>query len=394
MTCLGTSYRSVVLVVALQTGAGANGGIASLTEIMRSLDRYRPVLITNLDSALTEKWRAEGIEVHVVPEQASRGIRKAPLATAMTYWRYFRAVRRILNSTGARIVHANDPLAFQLALTPVRVARRSVRLALNVRDTLSPDRPVPRKRYRWLFAQADHTFFLSQDMRSRWEQAIDRPIAAASATYSIVDFERFRTTPLPDEAPASVLVSGVICVKKGQLRYLEKVAPRLAQANIVSWLSGDFDDTNSDYAKACAEAARPLGEHVRFLGYRSDIPDLIAGARVVCVASRYEGLMRTMIEAMAMGRPVVSTAVASAREMLAVDGRPAGTVVSLDFGDDMADALIDLCSDLGKNSALGANGALIARELFERRSVVEAYQQVYDDLWGPPPNHKRRSKSS
>ena len=47
------SARPAVLFVALQTGAAANGGIASLGEIMAGLTRYRAVLLTNRESATT-----------------------------------------------------------------------------------------------------------------------------------------------------------------------------------------------------------------------------------------------------------------------------------------------------------------------------------------------------
>lgn len=371
--------KPAILFVALQTGAGANGGIASMGEILLSLDRYRPVLLTNLDSPIVEHWRTAGIEVHVVPEGASRGIRNAPLAVAKTYVRYFFAVRRLIRRTGACIVHANDPLAFQLAVPAVR-SRPGVRLAFSVRDTLDPQRPVPRRRLDWLFGAADHVFFLSHDMRERWIALSPAAALRSSATYSIVDFNRFAMTSLTVGAPRVVLVSGVVSAKKGQLRFLQYVAPALVDAGLDIWLSGDFDPVNSPYAARCLAAAEPLGPHVKFLGYRPDMPDLVRRAHVICITSQYEGLMRTMIEAVSMGRPVVSTDVASAREILEQPDRRAGYVFPLDFDATMAETIIDLCRDEALNARLGSNGAAIARELFRRERVLEAYQDAYDAL--------------
>lgn len=375
------SARPAVLFVALQTGAAANGGIASLGEIMAGLTRYRAVLLTNRESATTRRWAEAGIEVHVVPERASEGLRHSPFATGLSYARYFFAVRRLIDGTGARLVHANDPLAFQLAYVAVR-SRPGARIAFNLRDTLPPERSGYQRLYDWRFAHAGHTFFLSHDMIARWRRIAPAAGRNSSATYSIVDPERFVPQTLSRETPRVVLLSGVISAKKGQLAYLREVAPVLARSGIASWLSGDFAEGEAGYAEQCRRAAEPLGDMIRFLGYRDDMPALLARAHVLCVASRYEGLMRSMIEAMAAGRPVVSTDVASAREMLERAGEAAGSVVPLEPGPAMAGELIRLCRDEDANRAMGANGAKIARRLLARAAVVEAYESRYDVLAG------------
>lgn len=368
-----------ILFVALQTGAASNGGIASIGAIIESLSRFRPVVLTNRESDVTRRWRALGIEVSIIGEAASAGWRRAPLRTAATYVRWFFAIRGLLRRTRARIVHANDPLAFQLAFAAVRSVPRA-QIVLNIRDTIGSGRAAPRKKYERLFRAASHTLFLSRDMRERWGTITPAALENSTATYSMVDFERFAPQPLSAVKPRVVLVSGVVCDKKGQLPFLREVAPRLADAGIASWLSGDFALDSEPYARACAKAAAPLGDMVRFLGYRSDVHDLIARAHVVAVTSRYEGLMRTMIEAMAMGRPVVSTDVASAREMLEMPGRSAGAVFADDRLSDMAETIIGLCRDEDTNRQLGANGHAIARKYFDSARVLQAYESTYDRL--------------
>jgi glycosyltransferase involved in cell wall biosynthesis len=371
----------VVVVVALQTGKAANGGIASIGEIVRGLHGYRPVVITNRESPVVARWRDAGVDIRIVPEDASRGIANAPLATLRTYWRYFRAVRAVLKDTGARIVHANDPLAFQLCLPAARTIP-GVRLALNIRDTIGPDRPPPAARYRRVFGMTDHIFFLSADMLARWSAIVPGIEAKSSVTYSIVDPARFSPAPPPREAPPVVLVSGVVCAKKGQREFLQVVAPVLAGAGIESWLVGDIEPDVDDYAAECRTLAAPMGDAVRFLGHRRDIAALYARATVVCVASRYEGLMRTMIEAMACARPVVSTDVASAREMLLQPGMEAGAVFPVGCSREMAAEIAALCADPARAAVLGANGVAIASRTFRADDVVAAYEQAYGAMTG------------
>lgn len=383
MSASANQTRPTVLFVAIQTGAEANGGITSLGELISRLTEHVPVVLTNRESPVVARWRARGIEVHVVSESASKGVFNAPIASAVTYFRYFRVISRLLANTAARIVHANDPLAFQLAYAAVRT-RSSVRLVLNIRDTIGPDRAPPRKRYRRLFGAADHILFLSRDMIARWAEIVPGIESKSSATFSIVDPGRFTPQPLSSATPKVALVSGLVCTKKGQLEFLRNVAPLLAAKGIETWMVGDFDPTSDGYAAACRAAAAPLGPMARFLGYQSDVEQLYARAHVVCVSSRYEGLMRTMLEAMAAGRPVVSTDVASAREMLLQPGHEAGAVFPIGCGPAMADEIVRLCNDETANKRMGSNGSAIARRTFKADRVVAAYEGVYAALVSGP----------
>jgi glycosyltransferase involved in cell wall biosynthesis len=358
-----------VIFVLPQSGAAADGGIASVGEIMARLERHRAIVVTNRESARTEEWRGRGVETHVIPFANDLA----------SYWRCFFALRRLLARSGAKIVHANKPLALQLALAPARLA--GAKIVLNLRDTPDPERKLSATRFRLLFEAADHVLFLSQDMAERWARIAANAKRAFSVTYSIVDLDRFHPRERPDGPPA-VLLSGIVRKKKGQLDFLRNVAPILAREGIETWIAGDHDPSSDSYMRACAEAAGPLGDAVRFLGYRSDIPELMARSSVVAVASRHEGLVRAMIEAMACARPVVSFDISSAREILEACSGGSGTVV--DTGDyrGMADALIGYCLDPARAAEAGAKGAAAAAELLAPDSVGERYERVYDRLGG------------
>ncbi len=371
--------RPAVLFVALQTGAMANGGIASIGEVIANLRQFRPVVLTNMESPITASWRALGIPVHICPEQASQGIRNAPIASLRTYVRFFVSVRRILVREGVRIVHANDPLAFQLALAAVRSVA-GARIVLNIRDTLDPDRTPPLGKYRVLFAAADRVLMLSRDMVARWHALVPMQPGKALHTYSIVDLDRSTPCASPRSMARCVLVSGIASPKKGQLWFLREVAPTLAAAGIRTILAGDFDPAANPYVAECLRAAESLGDGVELRGYCSDMPDLMRQIACIGIASTHEGLMRTMIEAMAVGRPVVSTDVASAREMLEQPGRPAGRVHSRSDPRAFARSIIELCDNPPLADELGGNGAAIARELFAAERVIAAYEGCYAEL--------------
>jgi glycosyltransferase involved in cell wall biosynthesis len=297
-----------------------------------------------------------------------------------SYARYTAVLRRLIRRSGAKVVHANDPAAFQLSLPAVKLSR-GVKIVLNIRDTLDPGRRPPRSRYRFLFGAADHVFFLSQDMADRWAEVAPNAKSHCSVTYSVVDPKLFVAfPPYKGNEPPVVLLSGLIWAKKGQLDFIRHVSPRLAAAGIATWLSGDFDPERSPYMAACAEAAAPLGPMVEFLGYRRDVPKLMARASVVAVASRHEGLVRAMIEAMSCARPVVSFDISSAREILEQQSGGAGTVVESGNFEAMADAILRYCREPAFAAAAGENGRVTAARLFAPDEVVSRYERVYDML--------------
>ena len=370
-----------VLFVALQTGSQANGGMQSVTELVSRLKSHRPIVLTNLNSDLSQLWRSRGIEVHVAPEEASTGLKHNPMGALATYRRYFGAVTDILASSGARVVHANDPLAFQLSLAAVK-SRPRTRMALNIRGTMDPDRRPPSIKYRMIFAAADHVFYLSADMAEFWRRVAPNATRASSVTYSVVDSARFTASALPERDRPVVLVTGIISPGKCQLEFIQQVVPTLASEGIETWFAGDFAPDANAYASACAAAAEPFGELVRFLGYRSDVPDLIRQASVVAVPSRHEGLMRGMIEAMSCGRPVVSFDVCSAREILEEQAGGAGLVVGLGNYEGMAEAIIRYATDRKAQAESGKAGVACARVLFDADRVTERYERVYQELGG------------
>jgi glycosyltransferase involved in cell wall biosynthesis len=370
--------KRAILFSVVQTGARSNGGLQSITEVMLRLERHRPVVLTNLDGEIADVWRQHGFEVHVEPEHASAGVRRSPASYASTYGRYFRRLRHLIRKSGARVVHANDPLAFQLSVLAAKSA--GAKIALNLRDTLSPDRRPPKWKYRLMFAAADHVFYLSGDMATRWRDVAPNATESCSVTYSAVDPDRFRPTPVNRAIAPVVLVMGVFWPKKGQLEFIRHVVPELARVRIETWFAGDFDPDGDAYSRACQEAAAAYGDLVRFLGYQPDAPALFGQSRAVAVPSAHVGLMRGMIEGMACGRPVVSFDVCSARELLEEQGERAGAVVESGDFRAMTSELVSFCRDAELASATGAAAHAIAAKLFAPAEVAGRYEAVYDKL--------------
>ena len=117
-----------------------------------------------------------------------------------------------------------------------------------------------------------------------------------------------------------------------------------------------------------------LRQHVRFLGERTDVQDLIRLFDVFVLSSVSEGLPLTILEAMASGRAIVATNVGGIPEALA---EQTGVLVPPKNPDALADAVIALLTDEPRRLAMGARAAQRARQQFDIHDMVQAYARTY-----------------
>ncbi|MEW6447515.1 MAG: glycosyltransferase family 4 protein [Bacillota bacterium] len=117
-----------------------------------------------------------------------------------------------------------------------------------------------------------------------------------------------------------------------------------------------------------------LKHHVRFLGFRMDVPRLMAAADVVVLTSRREGLPRVVLEAMAAGKPVVATNVRGNRDLV-TDGRT-GCLVPLGDVAETARTLLQLLKDRGLRARFGEEGKRRVQE-YDLAQVRRAMARIY-----------------
>jgi glycosyltransferase involved in cell wall biosynthesis len=115
---------------------------------------------------------------------------------------------------------------------------------------------------------------------------------------------------------------------------------------------------------------------VQVLGRRADVPDLMNAADAVCLASDAEGVPMALLEAMALGKPVVATRVGGVAE--AVGHEETGLLVPLNDEPAFAAALLKLATDPELRLLLGENGRRRHGEYFGIDRMVEEYAQVFE----------------
>ncbi len=117
---------------------------------------------------------------------------------------------------------------------------------------------------------------------------------------------------------------------------------------------------------------------VEFLGERRDVPDQLVQAGFFVSSSLTEGISLTLLEAMAVGLPVVATAVGGNSEIV-VDG-VTGSLVPAGDSDALATAMVETCRTNNRWPALGKAGRERVAEHFDVRRMVSDYEALYRDL--------------
>lgn len=189
---------------------------------------------------------------------------------------------------------------------------------------------------------------------------------------------------MPDAPPADppeILCLGRLVREKGfdlAMAALPAVLDAVPTARLT--VAGDGPERGALQAQAIALG---VSRFVEFTGWVAPgaVSRLIAGATVVVLPSRSEGLPAVGLEAAAMGRPVVATRTGGLPEI--VHGGETGLLVERD-GTGLAAAIAALLADPALAARLGRAAWRRAREVFDPQRCLDAYDALYHRLATPP----------
>lgn len=155
------------------------------------------------------------------------------------------------------------------------------------------------------------------------------------------------------------------------IRALPRLLASLPSARIVIAGDGPLE------AELRLEAVRNgVAGLVDFLGFRSDIPAVLAAVDVVAQPSLWEGLSISLIEALAAGKPVVTTDIDGNREV--IDDNVTGLLVPPAEPVALAEALRNLLTNPSLARALGDNARREASARFSEQRMVDENLAAYD----------------
>jgi starch synthase (maltosyl-transferring) len=129
--------------------------------------------------------------------------------------------------------------------------------------------------------------------------------------------------------------------------------------------------------KAICERSE-IADRVHFVGWRPDVPEILAASDLLVLPSVWEGMPNIVLEAMASRRPVVATDVEGVRELLG----PAGEEQIVPYGDSqaLADKIVKLMYNRELAAEIGGQNRRRAEENFAISRMVTAYENLWESL--------------
>ncbi|MDW8468614.1 MAG: glycosyltransferase family 4 protein [Burkholderiales bacterium] len=179
---------------------------------------------------------------------------------------------------------------------------------------MPPLRAIAAALYRIALVGARTVFFQNADNRREFERLgiVGSRHRVVTVAGSGVDLERYAPAPFPPEP--SFLMLARLLVEKGVREYVaacREVRRHRPQARCR--LAGWIDDNPTAIRREELAQWQREGD-VEYLGYLDDVRPAIAASAVYVLPSYHEGMPRSVLEAMAMGRPIITTDAPGCRE--------------------------------------------------------------------------------
>lgn len=366
-----------VVLAELAGSASYGGGERYLELLFGRLDRtrYRAMLICPEPGPFVGRMKERGVETHLV--------HLAPLFNPLALWRLTRLLRQkrvtILQTHGAR-ANFYGRIAGRLAGVPVIIS--------TVHNSLK-DYEV-RSLRRWLYAfllrltlPLVHRIVCVSEANRR--DLIEECPAASAKAYTVyngvdpsafpsqLDRQTVRQKFGITQGPVLVTIAR-LTEQKGH-RYLMQALPRLLQTwpQLCCMFVGE-----GELRDALHHMAIDLGveQACRFMGVREDIADILAAVDVVVLPSSSEGFPFVLLEALAMGCPVVASRVNGIPEL--IENQKTGLLVSPRDPHALMVAIREVLSNPTAASKMGAEGRAVVRERFTVDRMVANTTAIFD----------------
>lgn len=193
-----------------------------------------------------------------------------------------------------------------------------------------------------------------------------------------VDLSKY-TKPKESKGPVTVCFASRLLRDKGVYDFISAAKLIKKKGIAVKFLlAGDLDPGNSTSLSFKDLNKIKNEKNVKVLGFQKNVPSLYAESHIVCLPSFYgEGLPKTLIEAAAASRPIVTTDVPGCRD--AIIHNKTGLLVPAKDPQKLAKALMSLIANRKKRIKMGKAGRKLAEKKFNIQRIIENHLKVYQE---------------
>jgi len=398
-------------ILYIHHGGGLGGAPLSLFYLLKQLNRsqYKPIVLTFKPGPVVDLYQSNSIETHVVQGATDFSHTELEWYGGANLWRlpiqligFFKTinlVRQYIRRFKPDLIHLNSST---LAAAAQAAQLESIPVVWHIREPLNNGYVGLRRN--WLKTQinrhATRVIAISD-----FDAARLTPSPNIRVIHNFVDFKTFDRTLSPSEArrkfnltPAQNIVTllGGVAYPKGTLPFVKALPlvrqqlpntkfliagppPTVGDSSRVKSLLKFMLQADAYDRRVMAAASDSIATgHIRFLGHRTDIPQVLAATDVLTFPSVVPHFARPILEAGAMAKPVVASRLGGPLEL--VQENVTGVFVPPNDPPALAEALIALLKDPHRMTQLGEAGYAQALEKFEAVKNAQRTFAVYDEI--------------
>ncbi len=372
-----------------------SGAERALLDLLEALPATVRATVACPSGELEQMLAERGVDVVALPEAAAslRLDTRQLFRAGARIFRSARVLRRIVQAQRPDVIHANSLRAGLVIL--VAGVRRYAPTVVHVHDVLPPSRVSDMIRH-LLCARSDAVVGVSR-------YASDRFIAGSEPTrvytlYNPLDTIQFclggegreearELANLPTSGPLLGMVAQITPWKGHDvaIRAMARIREDHPDAQLLivgapKFVGPSVRFDNRAYLRELENLVKELGldDHVRFLGERQDVPRIMRALDLLLCPSWEEPFGRSVIEAMAVGTPVVATEVGGPAEVIR-DGEDGVLLPPRDV-ERWAETIARLVDDPTRRQSYGERGSESVRARFDSHRYAEQVVAMYEEL--------------
>ncbi len=359
--------KQKILIVTDEMEVG--GSQRQITNLLTGMDqsRFEPVLLYFREhSFLVDEIKAHGIRVHYLPKGGKIDLK------------FFMALALFLRRERFDVIHAYS-LTAELWVLLARPFAGGMAFISSIRGTYDDYSQLQWRIKQWITRRSTLVISNSKMAADIAYQRMALPSERCAIVYNGVRTAE-ADRPLPPDLEETRGRYDFILTFVGRLGP-EKNVPCLLRAvhrlqqegrrDIGVWLVGDGAE------RPALEALRAeLGlSQVHFLGERSDVDAVLSHSNAAVLPSFFEGLSNAILETMAVGRPIIASAVGGSAEI--VDHEKNGLLFPSDDDQALTQAIKQLADQPELSRRMGARGKTDIEQRFSIPSMVKGHEAHY-----------------
>ena len=284
-----------------------------------------------------------------------------------------RQMRRLFRERRFDVVHTHNTYPHIYASIAARLAR--VPVVVNTRHGQRAGHGwKSRTQFRWASHLVDRIITVSDDAANLCIKVDGIAPAKVQRIWNGIDLSDFAFTG-PAAKPIAISVARLSAEK--DFPTLIRAIPEVV-AQVPDFRLQIVGDGPERHRLESLTSELGMGQYIQFLGERTDVPQLLREAGFFVTASLTEGISLTLLEAMAVGLPIVATAVGGNPEIV-LPGTTGYLCPSAD-PKALADSIVKLCRQPKDWLRMGRAGRERVVDHFDVRRMARDYEQLYREL--------------